>query len=154
MEAYKTYLEQQGYTETTVKGYIEQAQSFLKWCNRNHTTAIEIDYKDGLKYIKYLSRKKTTKKTVNHRLGRVKAYLNYLVDEHYRTDNPLENTTVKGVKRYINYNLLEADELEDLYYSYNTENIKDPYHRLTAKRNRIIIGLMVYQGLSPTNQKT
>lgn len=106
MNDYNTYLQKQGYSESTIKSYIEQAQSFLKWCNRNHTTATEIDYKDSLKYIQYLSRKGTTKKTVNHRLGRVKAYLNYLVDENYRSDNPIGNTTVKGVKRLF----LRAEE--------------------------------------------
>jgi site-specific recombinase XerD len=153
MNDYTTYLQKRDYTETTIRSYTEQAQSFIKWCNRNHTTAIEIDYKDCLKYIRYLQRKNTTKKTVNHRLGRVKTYLNYLVEENFKSENPIENTTVKGSKRHINYNLLEADELEDLYYSYNTENIKDQYHRLTAKRDRIIVGLMVYQGLCTTNLK-
>lgn len=153
MEEYRTYLQKKGYAETTIKNYIKQARLFIKWCNRNHTTAIEIDYKDCLKYIKYLQRKGTTKKTVNHRLGRVKVYLNYLVEENHKSENPIESTNIKGVKRIVNYNLLEADELEDLYYSYETENIKDKYHRLTAKRNRIIVGLMVYQGLSTTNLK-
>lgn len=153
MNDYKLYLQEKGHTETTINSYTKQAQSFIKWCNRNHTTAIDIDYKECLKYIKYLQRKGTTKKTVNHRLGSVKAYLNYLVEENYKSENPIESTNIKGVKRIINYNLLEADELEDLYYSCNTQNIKDPYHQLTAKRDRIIVGLMVYQGLNTTNLK-
>lgn len=153
MNDYKVHLQKKGYAETTIENYIKQAQLFTKWCNRNHTTAIEIDYKDCLKYIGYLQRKGTTKKTVNHRLGRVKVYLNYLVEENHKSENPIESTNIKGIRRTINYNLLEADELEDLYYSYETENIKDKYHRLTAKRDRIIVGLMVYQGLSTTNLK-
>ena len=99
MEEYKKYLQKKGYAETTIENYIKQAQLFIKWCNRNHTTAIEIDYKDCLKYIKYLQRKGTTKKTVNHRLGRVKVYLNYLVEENYKSENPIESTNIKGVKR-------------------------------------------------------
>ena len=153
MNDYKIHLQKKGYAETTIENYIKQAQLFIKWCNRNHTTAIEIDYKDCLKYIKHLQRKGTTKKTVNHRLGRVKVYLNYLVEENHKSENLIESTNIKGVKRIVNYNLLEADELEDLYYSFETENIKDKYHRLTAKRDRIIVGLMVYQGLSTTNLK-
>ena len=49
------------------------------------------------------------------------------------------------------YQTLETDELEGLYYSYETENIKDIYHRLTAKRNKIIVGLIVYQGLNTSD---
>lgn len=148
---YKTYLQEQGYSETTITGNEKQVELFKKWCNRNSTTPTEIDYKTCLKFIKYLSRKGTTKKTVNHRIRSIKTYFNYLIDEAYRSDNPIENTVVKGERRTINYDLLDADELEDLYYSFETENIKDKYHRLTAKRSKVITGLIVYQGLNTTS---
>ena len=148
---YKTYLQEQGYSETTITGNEKQAELFKKWCKRNYTTPTEIDYKTCLKFIKYLSRKGTTKKTVNHRIRSIKTYFNYLIDEAYRSDNPIENTVVKGERRTINYDLLDADELEDLYYSFETENIKDKYHRLTAKRSKVITGLIVYQGLNTTS---
>ncbi|WP_159292438.1 phage integrase N-terminal SAM-like domain-containing protein, partial [Tenacibaculum maritimum] len=141
MKCYKTYLEKEKYSKTTIESYVNESEVFIKWSKRNHTSPESIDYKTFLKYIKYLQRKKNTKKTVKHKIGALKIYFNYLLSEYYRTDNPIENLTIKGVKRVINYNTLEADELEDLYYSYETENIKDPYHRLTAKRNKIIVGL-------------
>ena len=151
MKTYKQYLQEQGYSETTITGNERQIESFKKWCNRNRTTPIEIDYKTCLKFIKYLSRKGTAKQTVNHRVRSIKTYFNYLIDVAYRTDNPIDNIIIKGERRSINYNLLEADELEDLYYSFETENIKDAYHRLTAKRSKVITGLIVYQGLNTTS---
>ncbi len=147
---YNEYLQEEGYTSKTIQAKQREAQQFTKWCRRQSTTPVEIDYKTSLKYIKYLTRKGNSKKTINHKLGSLKSYFKYLISEAYRSDNPIENTNVKGVKRTINYNLLEADELEDLYYSFETQNIKDPYHQLTAKRNRIIVGLMAYQGLKTT----
>ena len=150
MTTYKSYLQKENYTESTIESYTKGAEIFIKWCNRNHTNPDLIDYKTILKFIKYLQRKGTTKKTVKHKIGTIKIYFKYLLSENYRIDNPIENINIKGVKRTINYNLLEADELEDLYYSFETENIKDSYHRLTAKRNKIIVGLLVYQGLNTT----
>lgn len=147
---YKNYLEKENYSKSTIESYNNAKSQFTEWCKRNHTKPESIDYKTILKYIKYLQRKGTTKKTVNHKIGALKIYFKYLLSENYRVDNPIENITIKGVKRITNYNTLEADELEDLYYSYETENIKDPYHRLTAKRNKIIVGLLVYQGLNTT----
>ena len=121
MNNYQTHLEEQGYSMTTVKSYFLEVEKFTKWCTRNHTTPITIDYKICLKYIKYLTLKGNSKKTINHKLGNLKNYLDYLVSKNYRMDNPIENTNVKGVKRTINYNLLEADELEDMYYSFETK---------------------------------
>ncbi|QTE21160.1 tyrosine-type recombinase/integrase [Polaribacter cellanae] len=148
MNDYRSYLQKESYGLTTIESYTKGAENFVKWCKRNHTTPDLIDYKTFLKYIKYLQRKNTTKKTIKHKIGTLKIYFKYLLSENYRIDNPIENINIKGVKRTINYNVLEADELEDLYYSYETENIKDSYHKLTAKRNKIIVGLLVYQGLN------
>ncbi len=150
MNAYRSYLEQENYSASSIDCYINEMLHFKKWCKRNHTSPTEIDYKTSLKYIKYLTRKGNSKKTINHKLGSLKNLFNYLINEAYRIDNPIENINIKGAKRTTNHNLLEAGELEDLYYSFETENIKDAYHILTAKRNKIIVGLMVYQGLKTT----
>lgn len=151
MNDYRTYLQEQGYSETTITGNEKQIELFKKWCKRNHTSPTEIDYKMCLKFIKYLTRKGNSKKTINHRLRSVKIYFNYLIDEAYRVDNPIENTIVKGTKRTVNYDLLDADELEDLYYSFESGNATDKYALVCAKRNKVIIGLIVYQGLNTTS---
>lgn len=148
MIAYKNYLEQENYSKTTIGNYTKQIQFFIKWCKRNYTSPEQIDYKTFLKYIKYLQRKNNTKKTVKHQIGITKNYFKYLLSENYRVDNPIENINIKGVKRIINYNLLEADELEDLYYSFETDKYQEKYHKYTSKRNKVIVGLMVYQGLN------
>ena len=108
-------------------------------------------YIESSKYIAYLTKKGTSKKTINHRLRIVKNYLNYLVEEGNRSDNPIENTVVKGEQRTIHHNLLSSDELEDLYYSYEVENHKRTYHKYTALRARAIVGLLVYQGIGTTD---
>jgi len=151
MKSYKEYLQEQDYSETTIIGNQKQVEIFIKWCKRNRTSANEIDYKMCLKFIKYLTRKGITKKTINHRLRSIKIYFNYLIEQACRIDNPIENTIIKGEKRTINYNLLDADELEDLYYSFETDKHQEEYHKYTLKRAKVIVGLMVYQGLSTTD---
>jgi len=36
--------------------------------------------------------------------------MSYLVSENYRSENPMENTNIKGVPKTINYNTLETEE--------------------------------------------
>jgi integrase/recombinase XerD len=151
MKMYRQYLQEQDYSETTIKSYVNGIETFIKWCGRNSTAPNNIDYKAFLKYIKYLTRKGTTKKTVKHRLGITKNYFKFLLSENYRTDNPIGDINIKGVRRTINYNLLEADELEDLYYSFETDKYQEEYHKYTLKRGKVIIGLIVYQGLNTTD---
>jgi integrase/recombinase XerD len=151
MKSFKDYLEEQNYSASTVTLHAKETQNFKKWCKRRSTTPTEIDYKTSLKFIKYLTQKGNSKKTINHRLRSVKIYFNYLIDQSYRADNPIEDTTIKGVKRNINYNLLDPEELEDLYYSFETDNYQEEYHKYTLKRAKVIIGLVVYQGLNTTD---
>ena len=45
------------------------------------------------------------------------------------------------------HNILTGDELEDLYQSYNTTK----GNPLARKRNKILLGLLIYQGLTTSN---
>ena len=150
MEKYKNYLEQENFSKSTIYNYYKEVEKFTRWCSRNQTSVELIDYKTFLQYMQHLQQKETSRTTVQKRVIILKNYFNYLVLEYYREANPIEDIRIKGVRRVMNYNYLEPDELEDLYYSFDTENYQEDYHRLTAKRNKIIVGLMVYQGLNTT----
>jgi len=147
IEQYKEYLKEQNYSPSTIANYATEANVFLKLCRKRSVCPEGIDYKTTLKYVKWLQRNQNTKKSVSHRVTITKNYFGYLIYKGYRAENPIENLNIKGIKKVTNYNLLTSDELEDLYYSYNTENINNSYTRLTAKRNKVMVGLIVYQGL-------
>ena len=110
--------------------------------NNFGTTKESIDYKTFLKYVEELKKTKIKINTLQSYIGNLKIYFNYLQEENYRADNPIQNINIKGKVKTVLGNLLTADELEDLYYSYETKN-----NDLARKRNKIIIGLLVYQGL-------
>ena len=110
--------------------------------NKYGTTKETIDYKTFLKYVEELKKTGIKIRTVKTYIGNLKIYFNYLQEENYRADNPITNINIKGTVKTVINNLLTADELEDLYYSYETKE-----DDLARKRNKIIIGLLVYQGL-------
>lgn len=110
--------------------------------NEYGTTLETIDYKAFLHYIDSLKKTGISARTLNNYIGNLKIYFKYLQQENYRADNPIENINIKGIIKTVLHHLLTADELEDLYYSYQTKD-----NDLTRKRNKIIIGLLVYQGL-------
>jgi site-specific recombinase XerD len=110
--------------------------------NNFGTTKEAIDYKTFLKYIEQLKKTAIKTSTIKSYIGSLKIYFNYLQEENYRADNPITNINIKGTVKTIVSNLLTADELEDLYYSYETKN-----QDVAKKRNKIMIGLLVYQGL-------
>jgi len=151
MIGFREYLKQERYSESTIESYSREAELFSSWCKKYGTTSEQIDYKSVLKYIKELQSKNLVTRTINHKIGILKSYFRYLVFENYRTDNPIEHLIIKGAKRSTNYNLLTEEELQDLYFSYQTEGIKVKYQQLVAKRNKVMVGFMVYQGLNTTD---
>lgn len=153
---YEEYLEQQNYSKSTIKHNLISVQKFTGWLEKQQLKATYIDYKESLKYIQLLQQKKLQVQTINIELANLRKYFNYLIEVRKREDNPLEEITIKGKVKKVLHNLLTADELEDLYYSYETEkfnkyaNIKA---KLSSKRNKVIVGLLVYQGLNTTHLK-
>jgi site-specific recombinase XerD len=104
--------------------------------------------------VKYIGTLKDNHKpeTINTHLIAIKHYLNYLIEQEYITENIADGLKVRGGTKKVLQNLLDADELEDLYYSYETQSKRSNfYFKATAKRNKVIVGLLVYQGLISNN---
>lgn len=144
---YKTYLEKNGYTTKSIKTYLKTKSNFNDWCNKYGTTAEEIDYKTFLKYIEHLKVRRLKPRTQNAYISNLKIYFNYLVEENKRFENVIKNINIKGVTQEVIHNILTSEELEDLYYSYATNKGNE----IVRKRNKIIVGLLVYQGLTASN---
>lgn len=149
MNNFKEYLEIHAYSESTIRCYDGNITKFLSWCNKRGYEACTVDYKQCLDYVKYIQNRKNkiTQKSLNHRVGIVKLYFKYLVFDEQRHFNPLENTNIKGIERCFEHDLLSPIELEELYFSYQTENIKSPKCPSVAMRNKVLTGLAVFQGL-------
>lgn len=97
-----------------------------------------------MKYIEHLKKGNLKPITLQKYIGNLKIYFDYLTSENCREQNIIKEINIKGVKRHIIHNILEFEELEDLYYSYPTNKGKE----IARKRNKIIIGLLVYQGMN------
>ncbi|WP_024773094.1 tyrosine-type recombinase/integrase [Aquimarina macrocephali] len=154
---YREYLHQENYSKTTIVHYLKRITEFTGWLKKRRITASEIDYKTCMKYIKHLQQKKIKPQTINNHLVTIRNYFDYLIERAERSENPLEDVSVKGTVKKMLHNLLEPDELEDLYYSYQTEKFNrnaNGFARYAAKRNKIIVGLIVYQGLNATHLKS
>jgi len=148
---FKEYLLKERQHINSVKRYVWQLKDYENWCKKQGVNNRLIDYKILLKYVKHLQAKNWKAATVNNQLRCVKYYFDYLIAVGFRLDNPAEEVKVKREKTNVLKHLLSSDELEDLYYSFESDNVTDTYFKATAKRNKVITGLIVYQGLNSTS---
>ncbi len=150
---YSTYLEKENYSLSSSKSYEYQARKFKQWLDKQGYNLTLFDYKKAMNYVAYLQERHSNIKTINSKLTATKNYFYYLIDNSQVAENPFKDIIIKGEKKKkLLHNLLSADELEDLYYSYETEGTQASI-KLANKRNKVMIGLMVYQGLSTSDMK-
>jgi integrase/recombinase XerD len=138
--AFEQYLHRQGFRLNTIRGYLRYTRAFCHWCKQQGTEAEKIDYAGLVAYIK-ACRPTCTLHTIRGQLGGLRHYFNYLVAGGVREDNPVAALRLRGVTHPGPPDVLKWPELEALYQHY-------PATGLTAKRNKVMLGLLIYQGLN------
>jgi len=159
MDKFNEWLIIKGYTSKTAGTITRAVGYFLQWAEKENISDItETSHNDIIAYIQHYNIKGTGKKTIAHYVLHLKKYFDWLMSEGEASDNPCSNIKIKGIKRKSLHEILSAEELEKLYNGYateitleKTERMKCPppmaLHELARKRNKIILGLIVYQGL-------
>lgn len=140
------YLEQKQFSEATVNSYGSYGQSFTDWLVTEQLAPGAFTYNELLDFIRQLQDLGKSKKAIQHLLGIVRHYCNYLIVEGQRSDNPAAGLFIKGIVRTLPANLLSWEEMEELYKAYSIQ--------LKVERaSKILLGLLVYQGLATEEVK-
>lgn len=138
----RNYLEKK-YSQSTLKSNLYNIKRFTNYYQTQSETAT---YKDVLTYIEHLRKNYDLHpKTLRHCLYAVKIYFNYLLETGKRNDHPCSELYLKDkINRQIEVDsLCSSETLEQFFESYQ---VKKKKHLQT--RNKIIISLLIYQGLT------
>jgi integrase/recombinase XerD len=154
------YLLQKNYSNTTIESFIGDVKKFKAWLEKENMEIENISYNDMTSYLQSFGN--IAQHTKGCYLRGVKQYFNFLIQQNERTDNPAEFIQLKGLKRKTLYDILNRQELDNLYHSYtlpdevNSKDKNQNWFRskvLAQKRNKVILGLMLYQALDARDLK-
>lgn len=100
-------------------------------------------------YVAHCREKKNKPRTLQIIVLHLRFYYSFLLSEHDVQDNPCSNIEIKGVKRKILYETFSPEELEHIYRTYASLDISKSGigSRITHKRNKVLLGLVIYQGI-------
>ena len=138
--SFNHYLKKLQHSTKSIASCEGSVDRFLNWLKEQSIEPEHTRYADILAYMKYCQNKGTTQRTVQNYLNMVKHYYDYLIDQGKMETNPVSGINVKGVKRKLLYHIFQPEELHALYTSYQDKTLK-------GKRNKIILSLLVYQGV-------
>lgn len=153
------YLLQKNYSNTTIENFLADVRKFKTWMAKENIEIENVSYNDITSYLQSFGN--IEQHTKGCYLRGVKKYFNFLIQKEERQDNPAEFIQLKGLKRKTLYDILNRQELDKLYHSYTLpdEESKDKNQNwfrakvLAQKRNKVILGLMLYQGLDSRDLK-
>ena len=156
MESFKSYLESQGKSKSTVTHYNTYALDFLSWLDKDNTEPENATAKEVLSFLNHLQKKGHEAVTRNIRLNVIKQFFSYQIEHGHRTENPVQHLIIRGNKKQKLYPILDKPALENLFNQYQipTEEHKlarknwFTNYRLSKARTKAILSLMINQGLT------
>jgi site-specific recombinase XerD len=155
LEKFKEWLVIKGFTSETVKGLLKTVNYFINWIEEENIELETVTYNDVVAYINYKRKQGNKPRTLIINTNALNHLFNFLIVEYGFNENPASNVKIQGIKRKVLQEILTPVELENIYKSYSVvinkeENKKIPPQKnneLARKRNKIILGLLVYQGI-------
>jgi integrase/recombinase XerD len=140
----KNYLQKELSTSTAVR-YERDLKTFFFYLNKPN----QASYQQIMDVIGTLRKKYNNPKTINHFLSAIKKYYDYLQHTGTRKDHPCKMITLRdGKRRDIQLqDLLSTKELELLLES---KPKRERDRKANAIRDKLILSLLVYQGLART----
>jgi integrase/recombinase XerD len=147
MTNFETYLQEEGFKPETVYQHRKYASYFLAWTAEASLALEQITYTEVLGFADHLKQDGKNINLINRVMLAVRYYFTYLQHEGQINCNPAAGINLKGAIRTVPHDLLSKEELEALYEAYE---IKDE----RTHRNKVIIGLLVYQALTREELET
>tara|TARA_Y100000114_G_scaffold157276_1_gene188750 strand:+ start:6285 stop:7163 length:879 start_codon:yes stop_codon:yes gene_type:complete len=140
MPEFTRYLKEKGYASTTINTWESIMNVYGRWLEMERLEAGQVTYNDMLAFMKHSNGQGNSRRTVQHQLNVIKHYYRHLIKKGEATVNPTKDIKIRGVKRKALYYILSPNELNQIYHSYQDET-------LAGKRNKVMLGLLIYQGV-------
>jgi site-specific recombinase XerD len=147
-EIFEEYLILKGFSKQTQQSVKKTVLRFASWSENENIELQNISYNDVVAYVNHCKKQGNKQRTLQVNVNGIKHYYNFLLNEHDVEDNPCTNVGIKGIKRKFLYETFSPEELENIYRSFGTKaTFTGVGSNLTSKRNKILLGLIIYQGL-------
>jgi integrase/recombinase XerD len=141
VESFRNYLQKQYIDKNTIRQKTNYAGYFLNWLETEHLQPEQTRYNDLLNFIDYCRLENKSKAHVNRIIASIREYYKFLRIENPGIINPAMGLYLKGTRRKIVSGIIAFEELETLYQSFETTTNRQ-------KRNKVILGLFIYQAIS------
>jgi len=142
VESFTRHLQKQHLNANTIRTKTNYTGYFLTWLESQHLQLQHTRYNDLLNFVDHCRQQNKSTAHINRIIAAIRAYYNYRKQtSHGNLVNPAANLYLKGSRQKAVTGIIDYPDLENLYR-------KLPCQTLREKRNKVILGLLVYQGIA------
>lgn len=133
------------YSERTLQEKVNQITKWKKLCIQSQKLE-DLRTKEVLSLVELL-RQKYNIQTLNNYIKTLEQYYAYLIEVGKMEENPVRSFRIKTDKKTLIQGLLTEQELRSIYENYSVQGHYGGQFDYYKQRNKVILGMMVYQGL-------
>ena len=159
MSTFNDYLLSKGHSSASVEAERRQLGYFMTWCDQEDMEPEEAGYRDLLAYVAHMRKSGTIKPiTMQKYMGTLRHFFTWQIKNGKREDNPARDIDIQDIQRKQLHVILNRQELERIYKDYGAgqdviasgakQQNWAKTSALATKRNKAILGLLVFQGLN------
>lgn len=141
MKPFKLYLQKKRLSRRTIQNHSQNIKLFLSWLKAENLDEKTVNYHQLLAYLDYCRKRGNSSATLSIKMLSLRYYFRYLLDCKLIDESVAEYLTIKHKRKTILANLLEKENLEDVYQNFTQKGI-------VGKRNKVMLSLLIFQGLS------
>lgn len=155
-EKFREWMMLKKYSPYTIATTVKTVEYFRAWAAQDNIgDQTEICYQDAMMFMQWSSKHGASQKTIGNYLSHIRKFYSFLISEGEVKENPVAHIKVQGIKRKIYYDILSTEDLVELYRAYPITITYEAGRKippqekniLSRKRNKVILGLFIYQGL-------
>jgi len=148
---FKAYRQKNGYSEKTIKVQNCHVNRFTNWCINNNINLVETTYNQALQFIDSERNRGILNQSIIREINSIRIYFDYLLESGTIKQNIIKRIKIRQSGKKVIPETLTPQQLENIYQSFI--NLPEWEHRTKMakelhKRNVVILGLLIYQGLT------
>jgi len=140
-----------GYSEKSIKGQNYHINHFQSWCNVQNINPESITYNQALQYIDSERERGIINQSIINIVGSIRIYFDYLVATGNIKQNIFKRIKIRKSGKKVLPETLSPQQLENVYQNFLTLpqwEHKTKTAKELHKRNVVVLGLLVYQGIT------
>lgn len=148
---FNEYRHENGYSPKSIKVQNCHINRFESWCIKQSINLEEINYNQALQFIDSERNRGILNQSIVREINSIRIYFDYLLKSGDIKQNIIRRIKIRNTPKKVIPETLTPQQLENMYQSFM--NLPEWEHRTKTakqlyKRNIVILGLLVFQGLT------